>query len=334
MRSRSMSLLACTIGLWAAIATGAGLAQQSAPAVPAKTGTHFITLGTRAGPRPGLGRAQSSNLLTVNGALYVIDAGDGVTRRLNRAGIAIRNIDAIFITHPHSDHTSGLASLLSAQYDLSRTKPVNIYGPPGTEAIFRGILAYLTVNSDIRISDGNNTIPAAQLFFAHEVGTGVVFQDHNIKVTAAENTHFHFPPGSPAFGKYKSYSYRFETPDRVIVFTGDTGPSDAVVDLATGADTLVSEVTSLDDVKAQRIKAGQWDTLTQAEQEGFLRHMREEHITPEQVGEIARRASVKTVVLTHLSATPDPNDDYARYADAVKKQFSGEVLVAKDLMQF
>jgi ribonuclease BN (tRNA processing enzyme) len=281
-----------------------------------------------------VGRAQSSNVLIVNGALYIVDAGDGVTRRLTKAGIPIRDIDNIFITHPHSDHTSGLGSLLVNQYDLNRTKPVNIYGPPGTDAIFRALLGYLSVNAEIRISDGTRTAQPAQVFFGHDVGIGAVFQDRNIKVTAAENTHFNFPPGSPGFGKYKSYSYRFETPDRVIVFTGDTGPSDALVELAKGADTMVSEVTSVEELQEQRIKTGQWQKLTPEEQAGFLRHMRQEHVTPDEVGKMASRAGVKSVVLTHLPATADPKDDYARYGEQVKKQFSGPVLIAKDLMEF
>jgi len=104
-------------------------AQDSRGTTP-KTGTRLITLGTRGGPIPMVGRAQSSNLLIVNGAFYIVDAGEGVTRRLTRAGIAIRDIDNIFITHPHSDHTGGLGGLLSTEYDYNRTKPVNIYARP------------------------------------------------------------------------------------------------------------------------------------------------------------------------------------------------------------
>jgi ribonuclease BN (tRNA processing enzyme) len=261
---------------WVATAS----AQQNPAAALSKAGTRFITLGTRSGPRPSVGRAQSSNLLIVNGALYIVDAGDGVTRRLVEAGIPIRDIDNIFITHPHSDHTSGLGALLTVQYDLNRTKPVNIYGPPGTGAIFKGLLAYLTVNAEIRTSEGTRTVQTAQMFFGHDMGVGTVFQDANMKVTAAENTHFNFPPGSSAFRKYKSYSYRFETPDRVIVFTGDTGVSDALVELANGADTLVSEVNSVDELLEQRIKVGEWQKLTPAEQTAYLRHIRQEHVTP------------------------------------------------------
>src|SRR5437899_9682128 len=86
-------------------------AQPNSEAASRKKGTRVITLGTKNGPFPSAGRAQSSNLLVVNGAQYVIDAGDGVTRRLARLRTNFRNIDNIFITHPHSDHTGGLGAL-------------------------------------------------------------------------------------------------------------------------------------------------------------------------------------------------------------------------------
>ena len=124
-------------------------------------------------------------------------------------------------------------------YDLNRTKPVNIFGPPGTEASVQGLLQFLAVSAEIRISDGTNTNLVNKLFSAHDSEVGMIFQDANVKVTAVENTHFHFKPGSPGYGKYKSYSYRFDTPDRSVVFTGDTGPSSAVTELAKGADILV-----------------------------------------------------------------------------------------------
>jgi ribonuclease BN (tRNA processing enzyme) len=216
---------------------------------------------------------------------------------------------------------------------LGRTKPVNIYGPPGTEASVQGLLQFLTVSSEIRISDGTNTIPVNKLFSGHDTGVGMIFRDANIKVTAAENTHFHFKPGSPAYGKYKSYSYRFDTPDRSVVFTGDTGPSDAVTQLARGADMLVSEATNpVDEFKETQIKLGAWQAKTPEEQAGSIRHHIEEHLLPEEVGKMAAGAGVKTVILTHLQ--PSPNNDYGRYVELVKKHFSGQVLVAKDLMEF
>jgi ribonuclease BN (tRNA processing enzyme) len=212
-------------------------------------------------------------------------------------------------------------------------KVVGIYGPPGTVASVQGLLQFVTVNAEIRISDGTKSIPATKLFSGKDTDEGLVFQDANVKVTAVENTHFHFPPGSPGYGKYRSYAYRFDAADRSVVFTGDTGPSDAIAQLAKGADLLISEVTNpVDEFKEGAIRRGVWQTMTSEEQKNFIRHHIEEHLLPEDLGKMATRANVKTVVMTHVQ--PSPNNDYSRYIDEVKKYYSGQVLVAKDLMEF
>lgn len=298
-----------------------------------KTGTRLITLGTSGGPNPRGKRAQTSNLLIVNGALYVIDAGDGVARRLAKAGINIREIGTIFLTHHHDDHTAGLGTLMSVAWDQQRTKPIHVYGPPRTEELVKAAVQYFTISSEIRIADGGRTVPISQIFVGHDTGIGVVYQDENIKVTAVENSHYDFHKGA-ASGKHKSYSYRFETPHRTVVFTGDTGPSDAVTDLAKGADLLVSETASFEDRKQRFIKTGQWQAMTPAEQEGITRQATQGHMGLEIVGKMAERAKVKTLVLSHLTARADGSDDYTTWADEVKKHFSGQVLIAKDLMEF
>jgi ribonuclease BN (tRNA processing enzyme) len=298
-----------------------------------KTGTRLITLGTRSGPYPGAHRAQSSNLLTVNGTHYVIDAGDGVARRLAKAAIEIRDIGTIFITHHHDDHTAGLGTLMSVAWDRQRTKPINVYGPPQTEALIKAAVQYYGISAEIRIADGGRSVPLAQVWFGHDVGTGVIYQDANIKVLTVENTHFAFHKGAAA-GKHKSYSYRFETPGRVIVFTGDTGPGDAVAELANGADLLVTETVSFQDRRQRMIDTGQWQVMTDAEREGITRQATQGHMTLEDIGKMATRANVKAVVLSHLSARADGSDDYESWAAEVKKHFSGRVIAAKDLMEF
>lgn len=299
---------------------------------PQPSGTVIVTLGTRGGPLPSRDRAQSSNLLVVNGALYLVDAGDGVTRRIVQAGYDFRQVGKEFITHAHSDHTNGLATLLNAQWEYQRREPTDVYGG-GVEALVKGAIAYLTPNAEIRRAEGKR-IRMQEVFRGHDVAPGAVYQDANVRVSAVENTHFNFPPDSPGYGKYRSHSYRFEMPRRVVVFTGDTGPSDAVTQLAKGADVLVTEVTTAEDVIALFKKNGIWQAKTPAEQEGFIRHMHEEHVTPEDVGRMAVAAGVKTVVMTHFSPTIDPNDDYRRYVDGARKYFFGSILLAKDLMQF
>jgi ribonuclease BN (tRNA processing enzyme) len=289
------------------------------------------TLGT-AGPVPRRGRAQSSNLLSVNGTHYVIDAGDGVTRRIAQAGIELRDIGIIFITHHHDDHTAGLGTLMSAAWDRQRTKPIHVYGPPKTEQLVRAAVQYFAISAEIRIADGGRTVPIARVFVGHDVGTGVIYQDANIRVTAVENSDFSFHTG-PAAGKHKSYSYRFETPDRVIVFTGDTGHSDAVTELAREADVLVTETCSCEDRKQGMINDGRWQAMTPAEQDGIMRQATQGHMTLDLVGKLAAGAKVRTVVLSHLTQRFG-SDDYTPWAEQVKKHFSGRVLVAEDLMEF
>lgn len=292
----------------------------------------LVTLGTAAGPSLRRDRAQSSNVLTVNGTYYVIDAGDGVARRLAEAGIDVREIGMIFITHHHDDHTAGLGTLMSLAWDRQRTKPIHVYGPPRTEELVKAAVQYFAISAEIRIADGGRTVPIAQVFSGHDVGTGMIYQDPNIKVTAVENSHFAFHKGS-ASGKHKSYSYRFEMSDRVIVFTGDTGPSDAVAELATGADLFVTETSSCEDRKQAMINDGRWQAMTADEQAGIMRQATQGHMSLDVIGKMAARANVKTVVLSHLTQRVG-TDDYAPWVEEVKQYFSGQVLVAKDLMKF
>jgi ribonuclease BN (tRNA processing enzyme) len=240
-------------------------------------------------------------------------------------------VGTIFITHHHDDHTAGLGTLMSAAWDNQRTKPINVYGPPKTEDLVKAAVQYFTISAEIRIADGGRTIPIEELFFGHDVGPGVIYQDANIKVTTIENTHFAFHKGAAA-GKHKSYSYRFDTPGRVIVFTSDTGPFDGLVDLAKGADLLVSEANSIEQRMQDLMRSGQWQVMTAEEQARIKRQMAEGHLSTEDVGKIAARAAVKTVVLSHLTWKAD--DDYSTWADEVKKNFSGPVLIAKDLKEF
>jgi ribonuclease BN (tRNA processing enzyme) len=150
-------------------------------------------------------------------------------------------------------------------------------------------------------------------------------------VTAVENSHFDFHK-VPESARQKSYSYRFDTPGRAIVFTGDTGPSEALTELAKGADLLVSEANSIDQRMQDLLRSGQWQVMTPQEQDRIKQQMAAGHLSTDDVGKLAARAGVNTVVLTHL--TYKENDDYASWVAEVQKHFSGPVLVAEDLKEF
>ena len=297
-----------------------------------KEPSSLITLGTSAGPSLTPGRAQTSHLLTVNGTYYVVDAGDGVARRMARAGADVRKVGIIFLTHHHDDHTAGLGTLMSLAWDGQRTEPINVYGPPRTKELVDATVRYCSISADIRIADGGRSVPLDKVFFGHDVGIGEVYQDYNIRVSATENTHFSFHRGDAA-GRYKSYSYRFETPDRVITFTGDTGFSAAVTELARDADILVTETSSCDERKNSMIKDGRWQAMSTAEQEGIMRQATQGHMALDNIGMLATQAGVRKVVLSHLTRRVETTD-YEPWAEEVRKHFSGEVVIAEDLMEF
>lgn len=291
--------------------------------------TRLITLGTAAGPPPRAHRAQTSNLLIVKGVPYVVDAGDGTARRLAKAGIDARDIGTIFITHHHDDHTAGVGTLMSIAWDQRRTQPIHVYGPPRTEDLVKAAVQYFSISAEIRIADGGRTVPIAQVFFGHDVRTGAIYQDTNVKVTAVESTHFCFHDDN----KHKSYAYRFETDDRVIVITGDTGPNDAVTELALDADLLLAEANSVEDRKRALVDSGTWENMSDRERSGIMRQAMRGHLSPDDVGRIAARANVKSVVLTHLTARAG-TDDYGAWVTQVKRHYDGPVTAACDLMEF
>jgi hypothetical protein len=117
-------------------------------------------------------------------------------RRIAKAGFNVREVGTIFITHHHDDHTAGLGTLMSLAWDNQRTKPINVYGPPRTEELVKAAVQYFGISAEIRIADGGRSIPIERLFFGHDVGTGTIYQDANLKVTSIENTHFAFHTGT------------------------------------------------------------------------------------------------------------------------------------------
>ena len=97
---------------------------------------------------------------------------------------------------------------------------------------------------------------------------------------------------------------------------------------------LVTETVSVEERMQMMINDGRWQAMTPAEQAGFMRQATQGHLTLDIIGKMAARANVKTVVLSHLTARADGTDDYTSWAAEVKKHFSGQVLIAKDLMEF
>lgn len=322
------------------VAATTATARNHAPApnsVPSRT--EILFLGTAGGPPLRFDRSEPSTMLIVDGRPYLIDCGIGTMRRMLKAGIASESIKTIFFTHLHADHDLGLADVMGNDFFrlnlAGSTQTINIYGPPQTkdlvDAAFHyisfGFTAFAAEPSPIRAGLVNGKLKSP--FVAHEVQhDGVFYQDDKIRVTAVENTHYVLMPAELR-QKMKSYSYRIETPHGAIVFSGDTGPSDAVTELAKGADVLVTEVLDIDETKEfvdGLAKRNHWPSQRAA---ALMAHMRAEHLDEEEVGNMATKAQVKSVVLYHY----DPANPMSHVA-AVKAHFAGPVFASADLDRY
>jgi len=318
------SALLCTVT--------AGVSAQAA-AESERHRTEIVLLGTKGGPSADPVRSEPATLLLVDNKPYLIDAGAGVARQLAAAGYAPPAVRTIFITHHHLDHTAGLEPLMGLTWIdaglVGKSTPsVGIYGPPATKFLVNAALDYISVSERI-FRAGIPTLPAAaDMFAAHDIaGPGLVYHDASIRVIAAENTHFQHPSVGPTGQRDLSLSYRFETPGGSVVFTGDTGPSEAVTRLAEGADILVSEVyLPTPDLLPATSEASAKLNAQLAE------HMSHEHLTPEEVGKMAAAAHVRTVVLTHTVARDTPDEDQ-RLIAGVRRYFSGRVIAGHDLLR-
>ena len=296
--------------VWLMVATGcsAGVATESADE------SVLTLLGTRGGPTPQAERAGIASLVSVGDRHYLIDAGAGVTGQLAKAGISVKAIEHVFLTHLHDDHTASLPELMTTSQMTPDTTGLTIHGPPQTDRLVTAANAFLSVNADIRNAESGGRVGApADLFKSREIGEGVVFDDGVVKVTAVENTHYILTLDE-VVERTASYAYRFDTPIRSIVFTGDTGPSGAVEKLAAGADILVAEMVSADDI---------------ASVPPFVRdHMLAEHLTATEVGKLASKAGVKLLVASHLG---HPTDDDLK---EIVRHFNGRIVFGEDLQRF
>ncbi|MEX2125378.1 MAG: MBL fold metallo-hydrolase [Woeseia sp.] len=297
------------------LAIGASAPRAQQPDEPA---TRLILLGTAGGPSIKKARAQPSNALIVNGSVYIIDAGNGVSRQMALAGAPARALRAVFITHNHSDHSADYGALLLRAWASGLKTPVDTYGPPPLEKMTLSYLDYMNRDIQLRMTDEGRP-SLAGLIRAHDIeGEGLIYQDENVKVTVTEVPHGAAKP---------SYAFRFDAPGRSIVFSGDTSRSENLIRLAKGADVLVHEVLNIHGVDAIV-------NTTDPGNEALKRHIVEAHTPIEEVGQVAAEAGVKQLVLTHFVPTGLPAFDKTDlWIEGVRKHYNGEVIVGEDLLE-
>ncbi len=278
--------------------------------------SRLILLGTAGGPTPKPNRSAPGQAIIINGTTYLIDCGNGIGRQMVKANIPFSSLRTIFITHQHSDHNADYGNVLLLGWETNLHTRVDTYGPPPLVRITQLFLELNDVDIRTRTTDEGRPV-FADLIHPHEItGPGVVMHDDNVTVTAALVQH---PPMVPAF------AYRFDCPDRSIVISGDTRPSENLIALAKGADVLVHEVMYVPAI----------DKLIATEPDAtrLKQHMLAAHTTTEEVGRVATEAGVKTLVLSHFVPGGYPFVADEVWFDAVRPHFAGKLIVGHDLQE-
>jgi ribonuclease BN (tRNA processing enzyme) len=293
------------------VAAAALAATPVASANHAAPGTRIVMLGT-GNPNADPERSGPAVAIIANGEAYLVDAGPGIVRRAalaarqdSIAALAPDRLRRVFLTHLHSDHTTGLPDLILAPWVLGRAGPLEVFGPPGTRRM--AVLLEQAYSEDVqtRLRGGEPSNKTGFAVDARDISPGVVYRDSNVTVTAFEVAH----------GKWEhAYGYRFQTRDRTIVVSGDTHPTDAIVRACDGCDVLVHEVYS-----AERFvtRAPEWQ-----------RYHAAYHTSTIELADIASRARPKLLVLYHQLYW---GDDDAALLRQIRSRYSGNVVSAHDL---
>lgn len=300
------SVLRALSALAAASVLASPAAAQQTP-----TRTHVVLLGSGT-PNPDPDRSGPAVAIVVDSSVYIVDAGAGIVRRVAAAARATRfaalampKLTRAFLTHLHSDHTVGLPDLMLSPWVSGRTAPLEVYGPPGTGNMVEHLLAAYAEDIEIRLHGGEPSNKTGYVTHAHDVLPGVVYRDSLVKVTAFAVSHGKWP---------HAYGYRFDTPDRSIVISGDTSPNDGVAAACNGCDVLLHEVISEAHLA---IRTPAWQAYHRAY-----------HSPAPDVGRIAEKARPRLLVLYHELPM---GFDEAEMLGEVRRFFHGDVVAGKDL---
>lgn len=290
------------------------IASDSVKSQSEETQTQLILLGTGT-PNADPERSGPSLAIVVGSNSYIVDFGPGVVRRASALSkqwggkieaLNANNLKLAFLTHLHSDHTAGYADLILTPWVLGRNIPLEVYGPKGLTQMTEDLLEAYQSDISYRL-DGLE--PANALGWqvnTHEITEGVVFQDDLIEVTAFKINHGSW---DNAFG------YRFVTPDKTIVISGDTRPSQNLIRYSEGADILVHEVYS---------QAG-FDKKTEVWKKYHASH----HTSTFELGEIAKKTKPGLLVLHHILFWDATEEELL---DEISQIYDGLVSVGSDMM--
>jgi ribonuclease Z len=270
----------------------------------------IVFLGTGC-PVVSTERYGPAQLILAEGTRLLVDCGSGVTQRLVAAGTPGRDLDALLLTHLHSDHLVDLYQLVVSSWHQGRDRPLAVYGPPGTRRYVEGLLALWEPELSLRIAHEKRPSIDALKVEVTEIAAGQTLAFGGLAVEVVEVDH---KPVRHAFG------FVFRAGGCTLALSGDTRRSAALIAAARGADLLVHEVFVH---REMPVVPGVRSAETVANVAGY-------HTLSSEVGKIAAEANVKALALTHFVP---PAADRAALLAEVAADFGGPLVLAEDLLR-
>ncbi|MGB1581583.1 MAG: MBL fold metallo-hydrolase [Nevskiales bacterium] len=293
-------------------------------------GLHLFLCGAGA-PLPDPTRAGPCIMVLAGNALYVVDIGSGAARNFGPMGIPSGRVDALLLTHFHSDHIDGIGELMTTRWAAGAKKePMPIYGPPGVGQIVAGFNQAYSQDFEYRIAHHGKTVTdprgagAVALPFAlPAMGQAVeVLSRNGLQITAFAVEH---EPVEPAVG------YRFDYKGRSLVISGDTKASENLRDFSKAVDLLAHEALSPDVV-------GIMGDAAEAEGATHIHKITVDildyHTTPVEAAQIAQQAQVKHLLLYHLVPPLPVKPLEFLFMRGVDDAFDGPTTLGRDGMLF
>ena len=250
-----------------------------------------------------------ASLVRARGRAFLVDCGSGVTQRLIEAGCPGRDLDALLLTHLHSDHVVDLYQLIVSSWHQGRDRPQRIFGPPGTRRFIEGLMDLWRSEREQRIAYEERPSAAAFELEIKEFEEGLVLEEGGIRISAFEVDH---RPFAPAFG------FLIEAGGRRLAFSGDTRVCANLARWARSCDALVHEC----------FVHGAMEAVPRARSEATIRNVAAYHTSSREVGRVAHEAGAAMLVLNHFV----PADfDRAALLDEVRRDYAGPVVIGEDL---
>ncbi|MCF6341705.1 MAG: MBL fold metallo-hydrolase [Bacteroidales bacterium] len=276
--------------------------------------TKLVLLGT-GNPNPSPTQSGCALAIIVRGTPYIVDFGPGLIRQAaalspayggSLEALDVKNIKRAFLTHLHSDHTTGYADLILTPWVMGRDEPLEVYGPEGLNNMTKHILNAYEEDIRYRLYGEEPANNRGWRVNSHEFKKeGIIYQDSNIMVEAFPVPHGSWP---------NAWGFRFTTPDKIIVVSGDSSPSEKIIAYATGADILVHEVY--------------YKKACDSKPEVWKNYHAHHHTSTYELAEIAGKAQPKLLVLTHILFWGATDEDLL---NELSESYKGKVVVGKDL---